>query len=120
RMKLTPVATEAALARRLGHAVEYMFAEELGRGVDALELRYGVEVLILERVEHRLEHLVRTPDIDHDAVLVEPLREKCHAHHESRAVQPLRRPKHRAAERMSDHDLIGDFDGVHETLAVVL
>ena len=54
-------------------------------------------------------------DIDHDAVLVEPLGEERGAHHEGRAVQFLRRPEHRAAERMRDHDLVGDFNGEHGT-----
>jgi hypothetical protein len=32
-------------------------------------------------------------------------------------MKPLRRAEHVAAERMGDHDVIGNFDGVHLTLS---
>ncbi len=54
---------------------------------------------------------MRPPDIDDDAVGVERLGHERRVDDEGRSVQRLRRAKHGAAERMSDHDVVADFDG---------
>ena len=44
---------------------------------------------------------------------VERLGDERDIDHEGRAVQRLRRAEHLALERMGDHDVVADFDGVH-------
>jgi hypothetical protein len=56
-----------------------------------------------------------TPDIDDDAVLIEPFGEERGAHHEGGAVQFLRGTEHGATERVGNHDLVRDFNRVHAT-----
>ena len=51
--------------------VEQIFGQEFGRGVDALELRQVVEVVVVERHQRLLQHLVGAGDVDDDAVLIE-------------------------------------------------
>ena len=78
-----------------------------------LNSRHVVEILVVERLEHRLQHLVGAADVDHDAVVVERFGDKGRVDHEGRAVQRLRRAEHRAAKRMGDHDVVADFDSEH-------
>ena len=73
----------------------------------------------MSAAEHRLEHVVGAPDVDHDAVLVQPFGDERDRDREGRAVQRLRRAEHGAAERMRDHDVVGYFDGEHVKLLFV-
>src|SRR5215475_15278255 len=59
---VAPVAAEPAGAHRFGEALEHVPGEELGRGVDVLEFRKVVEILVVERCQHLLEHLERASD----------------------------------------------------------
>ncbi len=111
RLQLAAVAAELAVARGLREPIEDVLGQEFGRGVVALELRHVVEVAVVQRLQHRLQHLMRAADVDHDAVLVERLGDERRIDHEGRAVQRLRRAEHRAAKRMGDHDVVADFDG---------
>ena len=70
-LKLTALAAELARARRVAQLVEDVLRQEFGRRVVALELRHVVEIAVVQRLQHRLQHLVRAADVDHDAVLVE-------------------------------------------------
>ena len=90
-----------------------MLRQEFGGGVDALEFRDLVQVSIAERFQDRLQRLVRSTDIDDDSVRVEAIGNERGVHHEGRAVERLRRTKHIAAKRMSDHDVIANFDREH-------
>ncbi len=48
--------------------------QEFGRGVMSGEVGDGIEVLVVERTERlTFSDLMRTADVDHDAVLVERL-----------------------------------------------
>src|SRR4029453_8480090 len=72
------------------------------------------EIAIIERCEGLLEHLLCARDVDHDAVRIELFREKCHANDKGRPVHVLSRAEHLAPKRMGNHDLVGDFNRVHE------
>ena len=96
--KLTALAAELTRARRGSELVEHVLRQEFRGGVLALELRQLVEIAVVQRLQHRLEHLVSAPDVDHDAVVVERLRDERHVDDEGRAMQRLRRPEHGAAE----------------------
>jgi hypothetical protein len=50
-------------------------------------------------------------DVDHDSIAVEILGDKGCIHHERGAMHPLRRSKNFAFKRMSDHDVVANFDG---------
>ena len=50
-------------------------------------------------------------DVDDDAVVVERLGDEGRVDDEGRAMQRLRRAEHGAAERMSDHDVVANFNG---------
>ena len=52
-------------------AIEDASGEELGRRVAPLELRHLVQVLEVERAEHRVHRVQRPADVDDDAVRVE-------------------------------------------------
>jgi hypothetical protein len=39
-----------------------------------------------------------------------------HVDHEGGAVELLRRAEERASERVGDHDVVADFDGIHGTI----
>ena len=56
----------------------------------------------------------RARDIDDDAVRVEFVGEKRHANDEGRPMHPLRGTENLPAKGMGDHDLVGDFNRVHE------
>ena len=88
-----------------------MFAQKLGRRVDALEFGRIIEIAIVQRPQYRSKGIVRAADIDHDPIGVECLGNEGRIDDECGAMQRLRRPKHGAAERMGDHDVIADFDG---------
>ena len=90
--------------------VEDVLGQKFGRGVDALELRHLVEILVVQRLEHFLQRIERAADVDHDAVAVERVGDERRVDHEGRAVQRLRRAEHRAAKRVGDHDVVADFD----------
>ena len=60
------------------------------------------------------EALVRHGLKDH-IVAVELFGEEGGVDHKGRAVQRLCRSKYRAPERMGDHDMVANFDGVQET-----
>src|SRR5512143_3261751 len=62
---------------------------------------------------------MRASDIDDDAVRIERLGKKCGVDDESRTVQRLCGPKHGAAERMSNHDVVADFDGKQRVPLIV-
>jgi len=67
--------------------------------------------VVVERPEYAVKRLVRPTDIHHHAVGIELLRHEGRIDHESRAMQRLRRPKQLAAKRMSNHDVVANFDG---------
>ena len=71
RLELAAVAAEIALAGVMREPVEDVFGQEFGRGVDALELRHLVEILVVQRLEHLLQRIKRAADVDHDAVGIE-------------------------------------------------
>ena len=96
-----------------------MLGEEFGRGVDAFEFRHVVEIAIIERRERRLERFVRPADIDDDAVGIERLGDEGRIDDKGRPMQGLRRAEHGPAERMSDHDVVADFDGEQGTPLLV-
>src|ERR1700722_2073629 len=110
RYELAAVTAEAARSGGRREAIEHMLRQEFGGGVDALEFRDLVQVSIAERFQDRLQRLVRSTDIDDDSVLIEAIGNKRGVHHEGRAVERLRRTKHIAAKRMSDHDVIANLD----------
>ena len=74
-----------------------------------------VEVAIVERRQHGLECVVCAADVDDDAVGVERLGNEGRVDDEGRAVQRLRRAEYGAAERMSDHDVVANFNGEQGT-----
>jgi hypothetical protein len=90
-----------------------MSGQIFGRGVDAFELRQFVEIVVVERRQRCLEHVVGAGDIDDDAVRVEFVGEK---RHRMTKVAPctLARTENLPAKGMGDHDLVGDFNRVHE------
>ena len=102
-----------------GELVEDPAGEPFGGGVDALELRNLVEVLVVDHLEGRLEHVDGAADIDHDAVGVEFLRHERDRDREGRAMQRLCGAENLALERVSDHDVVGNFNGVHARLLAV-
>ena len=71
------VGTERAGFRRRRHGVEDVLAEELGGGQHARELREGVEVLILQRLQRLGEGVERGADIDDDVLPVQRLPKDC-------------------------------------------
>jgi hypothetical protein len=60
---------------------------------------------------------MRAGDVDHNAMRIEGLGQKCHADHGGRTMQFLRWPENLAPEGMGDHYLLGGFDRVHESLS---
>jgi len=105
-----------ARSRRGGELVIDVAGEKFGRGIDALELRQVIEVLVAKRLERGVQHLLGTTDVDNDAVAIKLFSEKGGAHDKSRPVKLLRRPKNLPAKGMRDHDLAGNFNGIHDHL----
>jgi hypothetical protein len=60
------------------------------------------------------EHLESTPDVDHDAVRIEGVGHEGGRNRERRAMETLGGTENIAPERVCDHDVIGNFDSVHE------
>src|SRR5262249_17946446 len=58
-------------------------------------------------------------DIDDDAVRIEGLGKEGCVNNEGCPMQSLRRSEHRPAERVSNHDVIADFDGKQRSPLVV-
>ena len=76
----------------VGEPVEEMLGQKFGRGVDVLELRQLVEILVVERrAAQPSSTVVGARDVDDDAVRVERLGEKGHAYR--------RRSRHGASGR---------------------
>ena len=114
--RLQRLAVAAELARRARRRPDGRGCggQELGRRVATGEVGNGIEVLVVQRAEDRLQHLVGAADVDHDAVVVERVGDEGGVDDEGRAMQGLRGAEHRAPEGMGDHDVIADFDCEHE------
>src|SRR5665213_1862067 len=91
-------------------AIDDVFGEEFGGGVDALELSNLVEVLVVQRLEYFLQHVMGAADVDHNAVGVELVGDERRIDHEGRAMQRLRWAEQGAPKRMGDHDVVADFN----------
>src|SRR5664279_2379683 len=89
----------------------YMLGEKFGGGVGAFEFGKIVEILVVERRQRRLQRVERAADIDHDAVSIELVGDEGRIDDKGRAMQSLRRAEHGTAERMSDHDVVANFNG---------
>ena len=119
RSEFAAVAAELAFARRCGQPVEDVLGQELGRGVDALEFRNarrdsGSSAARAPPSACRCARPMSTTMPLASSVLGD---ERC-IDDEGRTVQRLGRPEHRAAKRMSDHDVIADFDDEQDNLSV--
>ena len=75
-----------------------MLGQKFGSGIAALQLRYFVEIAIIQRRQHCLERLMGAADIDNDTVAVERLGGKGRVDNEGRAMQRLRWSEHGAAK----------------------
>ena len=74
-----------------------------------------VQIAVVQRWHHGLELVMGAADVDDDTVAVERLGDESGVDDKGRAVQRLSRPKHGAFERMSDHDVIANFNCEQET-----
>ena len=104
------VPAEIALAGMVREAVEDVFGQKFGGGVFVFERRHVIEVFVVQRLQHLFQRIKCAADIDHDAVAIERIGDERGIDHKGRAVQRLRRAKDRTAKRMSDHDVVADFD----------
>ena len=68
RIQIVGGPAEASFARGSRQMIENVFRQKLGRCVDAFESRQLIEILIVDRLEHGFENVVRAPDIDDDSV----------------------------------------------------
>lgn len=92
----------------------YVMCEKFSRGKFSFECGHGIEVLIGQRSQRFFEDFMGEAHVDHDADAVEGLAEKFGIDHVGSAVHLLRRAKGRIWKRMSNHDVIANFDTKHE------
>ncbi len=116
RLQVPALPAELAVARSLGQPVVDVARQEFGRGVLAGKLGNGIEVLVVQRLEHCLQDLVGAADVDHDPIGVERIGHEGCIEDEGRAVQGLGGAKDFSLEGVSDHDVVADLDSVHSAL----
>ena len=68
--------SELALSGRRSDGIEDVAAQELRRRVLSCKFRHVVEIAVVQRREHRLEDVVRAPDVDDDALLRQVLADR--------------------------------------------
>ena len=90
-----------------------ILCQELGRSQLACKLRQIIEILIVQRPDDVLRHLVCDRDIDDDILLIERFGKKGDIDHVSSAMQIPSGSKIRMRERVGDHDVFSDCDSVH-------
>jgi membrane glycosyltransferase len=109
-LEFTTVAAELVRAGGRRQSIEHVSGQKFGCRIMAFELRRFVEVLVVERRKKRLQRLVRATDIDDNPIGAQAIGQEGGVDDEGRAMERLRRAEHFAAERMSDHDVIANFN----------
>ncbi len=116
RIDAVSTLTQSALGNPLRELVGDVLREPLRGRVDARELRFFVEIAVVEHGQDLAQLLRGESDVDNDVVRIELSTFERSVHQERCSMETLCRTEDLAAETVGDHHVIADGDAEQDDL----